>query len=384
MMDMSKLGQHAAATVPTQDEYAASVQELKDRREAAAARKKAAELEKKAAEEAMKAAQEQKEQTQRNARAYEAAVRLFSTSLTQLPMMILSNVMAGRTAFLGLEKKPVTPGGGKAGSPAPGEAGGGAEGAAVAGGPVGIAVGIALTFARVVGDAIKTLMSAPTSGAQVFNKAMGLLTAAVAPVLIPAIFLLSVAAAAASQIIFSELLPVVGELAAILFQAVIPAMVQFAQMLAAAARVGRQAAQFQAKPVDWILNGGKGGSPGAGGGQQGGAMGWLTRNLGPLSGPLGGFVNQGDRAKGQEAVRKAMQETMKEMQLLMMSTPVAAGGSASAYTRAQTAALGQSPFEKNIQDMMGKAIDELVKANNSSDWWGGTSGDTKGQPKGGK
>jgi hypothetical protein len=456
-VQMAALGHHAAATAPAAQQAAdESLLAARQAEEAAALQREAGAAQKRAADEQLRLAREAAARQSRQGQAYDAAVRLFSTSLTRLPLMVLGNLMHGRTAFLGLEKERPA-GGQRAGGPqtppppppasqaptpspqpqpqpptgptpvppqpspptqptGPTPAGPGprptppvpvpppvpptptpaptfpptptppvippppkvppkvppapaASGAAGAGGlavagPVGAAVGLALSLGKLIGDGIRTMHAAPTSGAQTFNKAMGLLTASIAPVLMPAMFLLAVAAASSADVLFGELLPAMGDLSTLLVQVALPALVQFAKALAVAAKYALAPVKFLGqKGVEANERAAKEGKGEKAGGS--GLFDFLTLAV-PALAPLNLAAKMGDQKKGESTVKDAMGNTLGELKLLAMRTPVAAGGSASAYTRAQTAVLGQSPFERRMTEMVNQVVTMMAKSANKS------------------
>ena len=78
-----------------------------------------------------------------------------------------------------------------------------------------------------------------------------------------------------------------------------------------------------------------------------------------MFGPMGG----GRRGAGRDETDLAVSDVLAELRSGLMKTPVGTGGAASAFTRAQTAALSMSPFERRMQDMMGKVVTMMEKAN---------------------
>jgi hypothetical protein len=279
--------------------------------------------EKEAAEKKKRLAQEEAEQQQRRAKAMDAATRLMTTSFANLPMMILQNVMSGRSALLGLSKDDKVGAGQKAAG-------------------LGMAA-LALTFQKVLGvlGQLVNIVSVGTSGISLFTKAAQLFATAVAPILLPILFAWTVAIAAASDVIFAELMPVLEELTDVFLAYAIPAVVGLVDVIRWAAGKIREALQ-------WVANGG------------------LGSGAANMAGKLHQWVgnNTSDRSKG--AVKSAMADTLTELRLMSQTTPVSSGGSAAAWSKAQSAVLNQSPFERRMQEMMTKVVDMMSRSANKA------------------
>jgi hypothetical protein len=276
--------------------------------------------------------------TPEEARALIAAMELLRKAMTDLPQALINNMT--RT------------GGGAAGAGRAGATGGG-------GGAVGTGA-LALSLARLLGPlaALNTFLSATTSGFSVFSKAMALFATAVAPVLMPAFFLLSVALAATSEVLFTQLAPALEGFYRIILNYGIPVITQFVNVIA-------EAAEALGQLSDASVGGVKGLDVLAAG-----ALPFMPGLAGPylfdrISGGSGdgrafGAAVGGGSGPGAGATRRAIADTLAELRLSM--GPAASTGSiASVYTRAQMAAF-QSPFERRMLEMMERVTAAISRA----------------------
>lgn len=105
------------------------------------------------------------------------------------------------------------------------------------GGGAAIASALMSRFAFVLGPlaAFGTILSANNSGFQVFGSAVKVLGATLAPLVMPAFVLLSTAVVAVSDVLWSKLMPRLGDFYKSIFETGIPAVMRFADSVEAAA-----------------------------------------------------------------------------------------------------------------------------------------------------
>ena len=122
---------------------------------------------------------------------------------------------------------------------AAGQAVGGSVGKAIGGTLGGIAGSLVGKFAILLAPlaALSTILQSAGSGFSVFNTAIKVFAATLAPVLLPVFVLLATAVVAASDVIWRELYPKLGEFYRLILETGIPAIKQFVDGLLMAARV---------------------------------------------------------------------------------------------------------------------------------------------------
>jgi len=271
-------------------------------------------------------------------RALIAAMELLRRQMADLPMAIVQNLaqyQSGRATR------------GAPGAPVGGGTGAGSDRFTLTSG----ITTLGLQFAKLLGPlvALHTFLSASTSGFSVFSKAMQLFAATIAPVLMPAFFLLAVALAATSEVIFTKMMPALETFFSLILSTGIPAVAQFVEDIGRAADALKDLSSLDL------------GIGGIGGGDLGAALG---------AGPLGFFPGggallraarpEGDAAGARGATTRAVRDTLAELRLSM--GPAASTGTiASIASRAQLAAL-QSPFERRMLDMMERVTRAMERA----------------------
>lgn len=328
-------------------------------------------------------------------RATLAALSFIQSQLANLPLAIAQNAAgATQTAASGPPKSP-------------------AESPDRTGRRGAVAVDMLLgSLVRLLGPlaALHTFLGASTSGFSIFTSAMRVFATAVAPILLPAFFLLSTALIAGSEVIFQKLLPSLGQFFSFVLQSGIPAVVAFAET------VGRATAALK-----WLADSKLGGAAvnvatGAVGG--GGPLGALSRTFDRLTGEgwggdgsvLGGMKaghralddlfrlapgGLGESIVGHKtallkavggadadpysgvgvdrdaggtgaggaaaATGRAMKDTLREL-LLSMGPKAQQGSVSSVWSRAQMSVLSQSPFERRMLEMMSEVVKRMSMA----------------------
>jgi hypothetical protein len=290
-------------------------------------------------------------------RALAAAIELLRRQMADLPLAIIDNLSRTRQGQTNAAGEPV---GGGTGA-------GRGRGAADR---MGTAVGaLALSFAKLLGPlaALHTFLSASTSGFSVFNKAINLFAAVLAPVLLPAFFLLAVALASVSEVLFTRLAPAMETFFNVMISTGIPIITRFIDMIAVAAdALGKLAAApgviasmggASTNPGMLPATGGIAGLLFAGGAGGGGA--------GPGGVAAGADVAAGRPGAGGSPVGRAIKDTLAELRL-SMGGQASVGSVSGVYTKAQMASF-QSPFERRIlaigeevMRMMARATGERV------------------------
>lgn len=261
---------------------------------------------------------------------------------------------------------------------------------------VNVSGALAGRFAALLGPlaAFGAVLTSQTSGTQVLGKAIQLFATAIGPVVLPLVFALAVGLATASDVIFGKLLPALDDFNKWVLGSAIPAVIEFAESCGRAVEFLKMLAD---SPVGQALGGtGEGGIFGAinrtldrfgnidktlssvgemerglddatrlvvpGGDRLVGAKNWLKRNLGVEdgSGPAGGTgseVSSTTRA----AADKARSDTLREL-VLSMGPKASSGSVSSVWSRAQMAALNQSPFERRMLEMMTIVVSRMARA----------------------
>lgn len=272
----------------------------------------------------------------------------------------------------------------------------------------GSAVALGVSFTRLLGplSSWTTFLTSSTSGFQVFSQAMQLFVASVAPVFMPAFFLLAVGLAAASDAIWKRLAPALDSFYKLVLQSGIPAMRAFADMVGRATsalasladtKVGRLVAGGDGRggrlgALDRLTGGESGVEMDASGGFSDKAVAYgkrLQRGAADLlttAMPFGGetasrgvfalnksifgedadpYSGRGVRRTGEpggaDETRKALGDTLRQM-ILSMGPKPSVGSAASVYSRAQQAALGQTPFERRMLEMMQTVTQTLTRS----------------------
>lgn len=253
-----------------------------------------------------------------------------------------------------------------------------------------------------------TFLAAPTAGLSVFTGALRLFAASVAPVILPLVFTLSVGLASAGDVIFKKLLPALDGFTKFVLQTGIPAMAQFADAagratetikILADSQVGRHIVESSGGggPVGALNRTldrmghliGVSADPDKGhgtvrslsragddalrmipliGDRAVSANNWLKRQVGvsPSDAPAGAS------AESTAATDKARLQALRELQLSMLPRGGVGGGPASIWSRAQQAALSQSPFEREMLMKVSEVIRIMTHA--ASPTGSGTTG----------
>lgn len=328
-------------------------------------------------------------------RAIVAAIELLRDRVTQLPLAIAQNAAMAADE----SNRQQAPAAQRPASQS-------AEGQRKAAGAADL---LAARFAALLGPmaAFGTLLSAPTSGFSVFSKAMGLFAAAIAPVVLPALFLLASGLAAGSDAIFRKLVPSLEGFYRLVLQTGIPAVQAFADMVGRAtsaltflanSRLGRAVLSGDDRggklgALNRLTGGESGVESDAGSGSfadrsiafgkraQRGAADLLTTYL-PFGGETAsrGIIGLNKSIFGQDAdpysgrgvrrtgepggadeARRGMQDTLREL-LLSVGPKASVGSVAGVYTRAATAAIGQSQFERRMLEMMQTVTTAISRA----------------------
>jgi hypothetical protein len=282
-------------------------------------------------------------------RALTAAVDLLRQQMADLPAAIIQNLTTARAT------QPPAPGDRGDGRPARRAAGGNDAGSA-----------LAASFARLLGPlaALATFLSQTTSGFALFGKAVNLLASTLAPVLLPAFFLLAVALAALSEVIFTRGLPVLEGFFSLIINTAIPAIVRFVDMVISAAEA-----------LDDLSKVKIGGEEIGGEGVAALAAPLFAPMLAPFA-ALGFGLDRADRATGgpgvgerlmggarpeaRGAVGRGMADALAELRL-SLGPQASSGTAASVYSRAQMAAF-QSPFERRMLDIGERVIRALERS----------------------
>jgi hypothetical protein len=286
-------------------------------------------------------------------RALAAAIELLRRQMADLPLAIIDNLSRTRQGQTNAAGEPV---GGGTGA-------GRGRGAADR---MGTAVGaLALSFAKLLGPlaALHTFLSASTSGFSVFNKAINLFAAVLAPVLLPAFFLLAVALASVSEVLFTRLAPAMETFFNVMISTGIPIITRFIDMIAVAAdALGKLAAApgviasmggASTNPGMLSATGGIAGLLFAGGAGAGGAA--------APAGAGGADVAAGrPGAGGGSPVGRAIKDTLAELRL-SMGGQASVGSVAGVYTKAQMASF-QSPFERRILAIGEEVVRMMARA----------------------
>jgi hypothetical protein len=343
-------------------------------------------------------------------RAIIVAIELLRDRITQLPLAIAQNAASAAAEAT----RPTGP----ANAPATGGSG--------SGGPINRAANaagmLATRFAAILGPlaAFGRLLAAPTSGMSVFSRALSLLAASIAPILLPAIFLLTVGLAASSEVIFSKLMPALEGFYRLILSSGIPTVLQFVETVGRA--TSALVALADSKVGKAVMSGDSGGGmfggfnrtldrlgyltglssddpdkgrstlgsleAGAddfmrmmpGGSRLVGLKNWAASQLGGNGLVGGGDATGGGTAAGLSsgAVGRARADTLREL-MLSMGPKASSGSVSSVWSRAQMASLNQSPFERRMLDMMSTVVGAISRADGTP----GTGRFTERMPGGG-
>lgn len=336
-------------------------------------------------------------------RAIIAALELLRARVTQLPLAIAQNAaMAAAEAAQKANPQP-------AAEPSQGLFGRNL-------GRVGAAADLlAARFRAMLGPlaTFSTYLNAPTSGMSVLSKAINLFAASVAPVILPATYMLSVALTAASEVVFKKLVPALDGFYKLVLSTGIPAIRHFVSMIG---RATEALASFADTAVGKAVlsSDGRGGRMGAidrlTGGQSevvkdtgnggftdqafaqvksaqrtlndfarsvlpvGGetltdASTWASKKAAGIFGPESAgdpYSGRGTKAGTGDglatgAVKNAQRDVLKEL-MLSMGPRASSGSVSSVWSKAQMATLNQSPFERRMLEMMTQVVTTMAKA----------------------
>lgn len=289
-------------------------------------------------------------------RALTAAVEILRQQMADLPLAIVTNMedAARRRADAERPRGPADPDRPRR---APPSRGGGAS--------AGLAA-LAGSFAKLLGPlaALGTFLNASTSGFDLFNKAIKLFATTLAPVLMPAFFLLAVALAATSEVLWGQLAPALEGMFGVILNYGIPTIVRFLDMVLSAAE-----ALEKLSKMDTGVGGVKGADLLAAGalvvpGLQIPAGMYLYDRAAGGSGDgraYGDRIGGGTRDGARGATGRAIADTLAELRL-SMGPQASTGNISSVYSKAQMAALNQSPFERRMLEMMERVTGALTRA----------------------
>lgn len=340
-------------------------------------------------------------------RAIIVAIELMREKIVMLPLAIAQN--AALAASEGARQSARDPdGGGGRG------AGRAARSMALA---ADVAGALAARFGALLGPlaSFGAILAAPTSGMSVLSAALRLFAGSVAPLILPLVFSLAVGLATAADVVFQKLLPALGDFNKAVMQTAIPAVLQMAETAGraatalawladskigkavlggdasggyfggfnrmldrAGAAVGLSEHPDQGRPVmdriesamDDLMRIVPGGSSlvGAKEGAKD-ATNWLGRKigLGEAFDPARRSGAGGLSAETQLAGDRQRINAIRELQLQLMPRPQVGTGAAGVYEQVTQAAIGQSPWERDMLRNLSTVTDLLIRAANSPD-----------------